>query len=50
MTPRYRGDLNVSVAPNDEWDECPGDLLVREAGGAVLAFTARGGATTRPTR
>jgi myo-inositol-1(or 4)-monophosphatase len=32
------GDLNVSVAPKNEWDVCAGDLLVREAGGVVLAF------------
>jgi myo-inositol-1(or 4)-monophosphatase len=37
------GDLNISVAPKNEWDVCAGDLLVREAGGALLAFdgTAR---------
>ena len=27
------GDLNVSLAPKNEWDVCAGDLLVREAGG-----------------
>jgi myo-inositol-1(or 4)-monophosphatase len=32
------GDLNVSVAPKNEWDVCAGDLLVREAGGAYVAF------------
>jgi myo-inositol-1(or 4)-monophosphatase len=32
------GDLNVSVAPKNEWDVCAGDLLVREAGGVYLAF------------
>jgi len=32
------GDLNLSVAPKNEWDVCAGDLLVREAGGAYLAF------------
>jgi myo-inositol-1(or 4)-monophosphatase len=32
------GDLNISVAPKNEWDVCAGDLLVREAGGAYLAF------------
>jgi myo-inositol-1(or 4)-monophosphatase len=32
------GDLNVSVAPKNEWDVCAGDLLVREAGGAYLDF------------
>jgi len=34
------GDLNISVAPKNEWDVCAGDLLVREAGGAYLAFDA----------
>jgi myo-inositol-1(or 4)-monophosphatase len=32
------GDLNVSVAPKNEWDVCAGDLLVREAGGAYTDF------------
>jgi myo-inositol-1(or 4)-monophosphatase len=32
------GDLNVSVAPKNEWDVCAGDLLVREAGGIYCAF------------
>jgi myo-inositol-1(or 4)-monophosphatase len=32
------GDLNVSVAPKNEWDVCAGDLLVREAGGRYLDF------------
>jgi myo-inositol-1(or 4)-monophosphatase len=32
------GDLNVSVAPKNEWDVCAGDLLVREAGGVYIAF------------
>jgi myo-inositol-1(or 4)-monophosphatase len=32
------GDLNISVAPKNEWDVCAGDVLVREAGGAYLAF------------
>lgn len=32
------GDLNISVAPKNEWDVCAGDLLVREAGGTYLAF------------
>ena len=32
------GDLNISVAPKNEWDVCAGDLLVREAGGAYLDF------------
>lgn len=32
------GDLNVSVAPKNEWDVCAGDLLVREAGGIYVDF------------
>ncbi len=32
------GDLNVSVAPKNEWDVCAGDVLVREAGGVYLDF------------
>jgi len=32
------GDLNVSVAPKNEWDVCAGDVLVREAGGQYVAF------------
>jgi myo-inositol-1(or 4)-monophosphatase len=32
------GDLNVSVAPKNEWDVAAGDLLVREAGGVYVAF------------
>lgn len=32
------GDLNVSLAPKNEWDVCAGDLLVREAGGVYCAF------------
>ncbi len=32
------GDLNISVAPKNEWDVCAGDLLVREAGGRYLDF------------
>ncbi len=32
------GDLNVSVAPKNEWDVCAGDALVREAGGIYAAF------------
>lgn len=32
------GDLNISVAPKNEWDVCAGDLLVREAGGLCSAF------------
>jgi myo-inositol-1(or 4)-monophosphatase len=35
------GDLNVSVAPKNEWDVCAGDLLVREAGGRYLAFDGK---------
>ncbi len=30
------GDLNISVAPKNEWDVCAGDLLVREAGGEYV--------------
>ena len=32
------GDLNVSVAPKNEWDVCAGDVLVREAGGVYVGF------------
>jgi myo-inositol-1(or 4)-monophosphatase len=32
------GDLNVSVAPKNEWDVCAGDVLVREAGGVYVDF------------
>jgi len=32
------GDLNVSVAPKNEWDVCAGDILVREAGGRYVDF------------
>ena len=32
------GDLNVSLAPKNEWDVCAGDLLVSEAGGIFTAF------------
>ena len=32
------GDLNISVAPKNEWDVCAGDVLVREAGGVYVAF------------
>ena len=35
------GDLNISVAPKNEWDVCAGDLLVREAGGRYLDFEGR---------
>jgi len=38
------GDLNISVAPKNEWDVCAGDLLVREAGGIYVDFE---GATRR---
>jgi myo-inositol-1(or 4)-monophosphatase len=31
-------DLNVSVAPKNEWDVCAGDLLVQEAGGVTVGF------------
>lgn len=34
-------DLNVSVAPKNEWDVCAGDLLVREAGGVYVDFAGR---------
>ena len=32
------GDLNISVAPKNEWDVCAGDVLVREAGGVYVGF------------
>jgi myo-inositol-1(or 4)-monophosphatase len=32
------GDLNVSLAPKNEWDVCAGDLLVHEAGGVYVDF------------
>jgi myo-inositol-1(or 4)-monophosphatase len=32
------GNLNISVAPKNEWDVCAGDLLVREAGGIYVDF------------
>lgn len=32
------GDLNVSMAPKNEWDVCAGDVLVREAGGIYVDF------------
>ena len=32
------GDLNVSLAPKNEWDVCAGDLLVHEAGGIYVDF------------
>ncbi|MCZ6463616.1 MAG: 3'(2'),5'-bisphosphate nucleotidase CysQ [Proteobacteria bacterium] len=32
------GDLNISVAPKNEWDVCAGDILVREAGGRYVDF------------
>jgi len=31
-------DLNVSMAPKNEWDVCAGDILVREAGGVYVDF------------
>jgi myo-inositol-1(or 4)-monophosphatase len=31
-------DLNVSMAPKNEWDVCAGDVLVREAGGVYVDF------------
>ena len=34
------GDLNISVAPKNEWDVCAGDLLIREAGGIYVDFKA----------
>lgn len=33
-----QADLNASVQPKNEWDVCAGDLLVREAGGQMLAL------------
>ena len=33
-----QGDLNISLAPKNEWDVCAGDVLVREAGGVYTAF------------
>lgn len=35
------GDLNVSVAPKNEWDVCAGDVLVREAGGTYVGFDGK---------
>lgn len=35
------GDLNLSVAPKNEWDVCAGDLLIREAGGHYVDFERR---------
>jgi myo-inositol-1(or 4)-monophosphatase len=35
------GDLNVSLAPKNEWDVCAGDALVREAGGVYLGRAGR---------
>ncbi len=32
------GDLNVSLAPKNEWDVAAGDCLVAEAGGVYVAF------------
>jgi myo-inositol-1(or 4)-monophosphatase len=42
------GDLNISVAPKNEWDVCAGDLLVREAGGAYLDFDGAPRAYNQP--
>jgi len=42
------GDLNVSVAPKNEWDVCAGDLLVREAGGRYVDFDGRPRAYNQP--
>ncbi len=33
-----KGDINISVAPKNEWDVCAGDVLVREAGGVYTDF------------
>lgn len=38
------GDLNVSLAPKNEWDVCAGDALLREAGGV---YRGRDGRTRR---
>ncbi len=35
------GDMNVSLAPKNEWDVCAGDALVREAGGVYLGRDGR---------
>ena len=35
------GDLNVSMAPKNEWDVCAGDVLVREAGGVYVDFDGK---------
>jgi myo-inositol-1(or 4)-monophosphatase len=35
------GDLNISVAPKNEWDVCAGDVLVREAGGRYVDFDGK---------
>ena len=35
------GDLNISVAPKNEWDVCAGDILVREAGGRYVDFDGK---------
>jgi len=35
------GDLNVSLAPKNEWDVCAGDLLVREAGGVYQSLEGK---------
>jgi myo-inositol-1(or 4)-monophosphatase len=35
------GDLNVSLAPKNEWDVAAGDCLVTEAGGVYVAFDGK---------
>lgn len=35
------GDMNVSLAPKNEWDVCAGDALVREAGGVYVGPDGR---------
>jgi myo-inositol-1(or 4)-monophosphatase len=42
------GDLNVSVAPKNEWDVCAGDVLVREAGGVYVGFDGARRAYNQP--
>jgi myo-inositol-1(or 4)-monophosphatase len=32
------GDLNVSLAPKNEWDVAAGDCLLSEAGGVYVSF------------
>jgi myo-inositol-1(or 4)-monophosphatase len=36
-----QGDLNISMAPKNEWDVCAGDVLVREAGGRYVDFEGK---------